>query len=424
MIDIEKPIDVLGHRMFLDSRDSLLLSTFGIHEPNETDLVKKVIKKGDVVVDIGAHIGYYTLIFAELVGENGKVFAFEPNPDNFAVLKKNVELNGYQNVVLEQKAVSNKTGKTKLYLCDDNTGDHRLFDSHDGRKTVEVDTIKMDDYFSNYNREIALIKMDIQGVETLAVQGMSTILHKVGNIVSEFNSILLKIAKIDAKYLLGPIDGCGFKFYNITNYGVEATTMDRLLKGATNTITTNIFCTKEDFQQNSLPMDRSIELFEPVLEVGGGDRPSFRPNADIRPLPTVDIVCDLEKPLPIPDESYGSIWGNYILEHLSWRSVNDFISECHRILKPGGNVVFTVPNTLAQCKKIVKEDAWTDKTSSLLFGGQDYSDNTHKNALSPEYAIRMFKEGGFYDVIIYSHPASDTDMIIKAIKSSAVIRIG
>jgi|LGVE01.1.fsa_nt_gb predicted SAM-dependent methyltransferase len=171
-------------------------------------------------------------------------------------------------------------------------------------------------------------------------------------------------------------------------------------------------------------LNTSIKLFEPVLELGGGDRPTVRPNMDIRPLPTVDIVANLEEPFPIPDESYNSVFGNYILEHLSWRSVPQFVSECHRILKPGGNAVFVVPNTLAQCKRAVETDIWTDEISCMLFGGQDYSDNTHKNALSPDYAIGMFKQCGFYDVIIYAHPVADTDMIIEGIKSSAVIRIG
>jgi SAM-dependent methyltransferase len=173
-------------------------------------------------------------------------------------------------------------------------------------------------------------------------------------------------------------------------------------------------------------LNTSIELFEPLLELGGGDRPCYHPNMDIRPIPTVDIVANLEEPFPIPNESYNGVLGNYILEHLSRRSVPQFISECHRILKPGGKAVFIVPNTLAQCKLAVETDVWTDEISCMLFGGQEFMDHAgcHKNALSPDYAIRMFKQGGFYDVIIHAHPVSDTDMIIEAIKSSAVIRIG
>ena len=120
--------------MFLDSVDSLRLSFNGVYEPCETEFVMNEIKKGDVVLDIGANIGYYTLIFARLVGEEGKVFAFEPDPENFALLKKNVEINGYHNVVLVQKAISNKTGKIRLFKFDDFKAGHRIHDSHDSRK--------------------------------------------------------------------------------------------------------------------------------------------------------------------------------------------------------------------------------------------------------------------------------------------------
>ena len=106
--------------MFLDSNDSLRLSINGTYSEYETDVMKKIVKKGDVDLDLGANIGYYTLIFAKIVGKNGKVFAFEPDLTNFTLLKKNVEINGYKNVVLINKAVSDKTGKLKLFLNERN----------------------------------------------------------------------------------------------------------------------------------------------------------------------------------------------------------------------------------------------------------------------------------------------------------------
>lgn len=207
-----------GHKMFLDSKDSLHLSINGIYEPFETELVKKEIKKGDVVLDIGANIGYYTLIFAKLVGENGKVFAFEPDPTNFSLLKKNVEINGYGNrVVLVQKAVSNKTEKIKLYLCEDNKGDHRIYDSHDGRQSIEIEAIRLDDYFKNYNGTIDFIKMDIQGAEGWAIQGMHNLLkkNKTVKIVTEFWPIGLKGSGIDPDEYFKILIELGFKLYEI-----------------------------------------------------------------------------------------------------------------------------------------------------------------------------------------------------------------
>ena len=186
--------EVQGHKMFLDSEDSLRLSINGVYEPFETELVKRGIKKGDVVVDIGANIGYYTLIFSKLVSEQGNVFAFEPDPTNFALLGKNVEINGYENVVLVQKAVSNATGKLKLYLCESNKADHRIYNSDDGRQSIDIESVRLGNYFQDYDEKIDFIKMDIQGAEAGALRGMTTLLERNKNvtIVTEFWPIGLK----------------------------------------------------------------------------------------------------------------------------------------------------------------------------------------------------------------------------------------
>jgi FkbM family methyltransferase len=174
---------VHGHKMELDPVDSLSLSINGIYEEFETELIKKNVKSGDIVLDIGAHIGYYTLIFAKLVGENGKVYAFEPDPTNFNILRKNIENNNYKNVVLINKAAVNKTSKLKLYLNDSNQGDHRIYDSFDGRKFVEIEGIVLDEYFTNRDRKINFIKMDIQGAEFGALQGMQNLLKNNEHII-------------------------------------------------------------------------------------------------------------------------------------------------------------------------------------------------------------------------------------------------
>jgi len=209
-------VTIQGHRMFLDSKDSLRLSIFP-YEPFQTELAKKEIKKGDTVLDIGANIGYYALIFAKLVGEEGKIFAFEPDPDNFALLKKNVEINGYRNVILVPKAVTNKTGKIRLYLSDYNKGDHRIYDSHDGRNSTEIEAIRLDDYFKNYNGRIDFIKMDIQGAEGGVIQGMPLLLQKTKNlkIATEFWPAGLKRFGIQPEGYLKLLLKRGFKLYHI-----------------------------------------------------------------------------------------------------------------------------------------------------------------------------------------------------------------
>lgn len=85
--------DVQGHKMYLDEKDTLYISLDKIYEPCETIFFQNEVNKGHVVLDIGANIGYYTLLFAKKVGLDGHVFAFEPEPQNFALLSKNVEIN-------------------------------------------------------------------------------------------------------------------------------------------------------------------------------------------------------------------------------------------------------------------------------------------------------------------------------------------
>jgi len=204
-----------GHKMFLDSNDSLRLSINGVYEEFETEIVKKYVKSGDVVLDIGANIGYYTLILARLVGKKGKVFAFEPDPENFNILQRNVEINGYHNVVLLNKAVVNKTGKIYLSLSEENKGDHRIASSL-SRKTIEIESIKLDDYFEN-DQNIDFIKMDIQGAEDAAIHGMIQLLtqNKEMKMLTEFSPNLLKECGVEPDQHLERLVKQGFKIFHI-----------------------------------------------------------------------------------------------------------------------------------------------------------------------------------------------------------------
>lgn len=208
---------VHGRKMYLDPNDSLDLSINHTYEETETALVKKEVKKGDVVLDIGANIGYYTLIFADLVGETGKVYAFEPDPTNFEILVKNIEVNGFKNIIPVNKAVTNTPGIISFYINKRNTGDNRIVDFEGSGKKIEVESVALDDYFSDYKGSVNFIKMDIQGAEGLALDGMKKLIERNRKIkiISEFWPIEMGKNAVKSIYLLKYFKENDFDFYEV-----------------------------------------------------------------------------------------------------------------------------------------------------------------------------------------------------------------
>jgi len=173
------PLTVYGHRMFVAKNDrylSLWLRKLRLAETLECRLVAKWCRPGMCVADIGANAGFYSLLLARCVGATGHVWAFEPDAVNFAMLQRNVEANGYSNITMNRKAVGAASGQDRLYVSDIHTGDHRTYPS-EPREAVPIEVVALDDYFPAEQR-IDLIKMDIQGSEGKALEGMKRILRE------------------------------------------------------------------------------------------------------------------------------------------------------------------------------------------------------------------------------------------------------
>ena len=181
-------------------------------EGYQDTVVHQAVKKGMTVCDVGANIGYHTLRMAQWVGEQGRVFAFEPDAENYRLLVKNIAANNFKNVVAIQKAVCEKTGKACLYFCEGHRGDHRIFDSQDDRKTAAIETMAMDDFITEAGR-VDFIKMDIQGAEGLALQGMDKFLRDNGRLIfmTEFEPILLLKAGTSPQHFLNRLIEYGFQ---------------------------------------------------------------------------------------------------------------------------------------------------------------------------------------------------------------------
>jgi FkbM family methyltransferase len=223
--------------MYLNPDDAIVsrvIARDGIWEPLETKVFRSHVGPGDVVVDVGANLGYYTLLAARLVGAEGHVYAFEPDPESFALLERNVELNGYENVTAVPLALGKAPGKLPLYLNAKNRGDHRVYDPTGERRSVEVDVVTLDAYREDHGVErVDFLKIDTQGAECLILAGAEKTLAQAGlTIVLEFTPHFLAAMDQDPRTCFQPLVSPRFRLHDIDEWKAELrpTDLDALLE--------------------------------------------------------------------------------------------------------------------------------------------------------------------------------------------------
>ncbi|PYK55171.1 MAG: FkbM family methyltransferase [Verrucomicrobia bacterium] len=145
----------------------------------ERELLRKILFKGAVVVDVGANIGIYSRFLSRYVGPKGVVHSFEPSPDNFRRLS--AATRNLSNVRLTQAVIGERSGECKLYVSDKLNVDHRAYETDDSRRVIPIEMIALDDYFKTGQR-VDLIKMDIQGYELHALRGAQRVLQENSDI--------------------------------------------------------------------------------------------------------------------------------------------------------------------------------------------------------------------------------------------------
>ncbi len=215
---------VHGHRMWFGPGSECYLDmTRGTWEPGVTGLFEGLLEPGMVAVDVGAHIGYFTLLAARRVGPTGRVYSFEPAPSNYDLLLRNIEINGYQNIIPIQKAVSNHVGETTLFLHADSVG-HSLYRETPGknRSAIEVSTTTLDRFFEEEGwPHVHLVKMDIEGAEPTALEGMTRLMerNKTIRLILECVPHILERAGENPRRFMAKLRALGFTIRIVDDKG-------------------------------------------------------------------------------------------------------------------------------------------------------------------------------------------------------------
>ena len=220
--------EINGAQMQLDLGDYIQRRIyFHSHEPHETALFRRVLRRGDVVLDVGAHVGYFTILAGSLVGREGQVHAFEPVPSNFSALEMNVARNSMRHVLLNRVAVSGGNGVMTLGLHPDRllgTGHASAMYSKGGSElAVTVPAVTLDDYIEDHVRDsrIRLVKLDVEGLEASALAGFHRTLasRPPDVLVVEINPDMLSRNGRSVDDVTGPLRASGFEIFVSSIFG-------------------------------------------------------------------------------------------------------------------------------------------------------------------------------------------------------------
>jgi len=152
----------------------------GVWEPYETKVLLSLLGPGSVFLDVGANIGYFSLLAAGCVGPSGAVVAVEPDPDNCRLLRDSVVHNGFgPSVELVEGALSDVNGEGRLYLSEDNLGDHQIFGDAAGRNSVPITLYNGSQLLATKLRRIDVLKVDTQGAEYQVMNGLAPLLRSL-----------------------------------------------------------------------------------------------------------------------------------------------------------------------------------------------------------------------------------------------------
>jgi FkbM family methyltransferase len=214
----QRAITVWDSRVRAASLDRLVflaLHRAGLMGKEEAELLKKLVRPGMQILDVGANIGLYTVLLSRLTGAVGRVFAFEPEPHLFGILCENCGTNGANNVTPFQCAAGEANRRAAFQRATFNSGDNRLGASKSGAESIEVEVARLDDVLPV--RTVDFIKLDVQGHELSALRGMEQLLASSPDVrvLFEFWPAGLRAANATPKLLFQFFQDRNFRIYEL-----------------------------------------------------------------------------------------------------------------------------------------------------------------------------------------------------------------
>ncbi|MFI5250787.1 MAG: FkbM family methyltransferase [Bacteroidota bacterium] len=172
-----------GFDFYYDSNDDFVGKQIAAanYEPYESKLFLENLKPNSILFDVGANIGYYSLLASSKILD-GEIISFEPYLPIFEVLNENIKLNNIRNVHTYNTAIANYKGSSKLFLASDNQGDHRLYHTP-GRNHVDVPVISIDLFIAESQIVPTIIKIDTQGFDYYVLLGLENLLQSSGELI-------------------------------------------------------------------------------------------------------------------------------------------------------------------------------------------------------------------------------------------------
>jgi FkbM family methyltransferase len=162
-----------GTRWLLASRGKTLRVLLGTYEPEQTELFVRHLRPGGTFLDVGSHVGFYTLLGSRLVGPAGTVWSFEPDPTNAHHLREHARINGAANVRVEEAAVAERAGSAR-FGGGSGSGTGRLTEAGDR----SVRTVALDSFCDDHDLVPTAIKIDVEGAEAAVIEGASATLRQ------------------------------------------------------------------------------------------------------------------------------------------------------------------------------------------------------------------------------------------------------